>query len=389
MIIGLLGCLINNENMGCVALTFSLINMLEKIAKENRADYRYYIFEVEPDEIHRKRAIEILHLKENQIRCFDVTPLFRFRRFVHHLSVGVESLNAIKQCDYVIDLTAGDSFTDIYGQYIFDGETNVKLLVEKLGKKIILGPQTYGPFSTDKNIHKARKAIEGADLVISRDQKSADCIASFSDKKVYVTTDLAFTLPWDVEDNCPRDKIQIGINVSGLLLSDKTENTALLIDLKTNYDTYIRSVIDWLLTENQYNIYIIPHVGSDGTEYIKNIYGDQLSYCEAYFDPISAKNKISQMDIFVGARMHATVAAFSSGVATIPTAYSRKFAGLYSNLGYPYIIDFVENTTEENIERTIQYIREYRCLQRNVRNCKSKIEKLSSKTHELLLDTIK
>ena len=76
MIIGLLGCLINNENMGCVALTFSLINMLEKIAKENKANYKYYIFEVAPDEMHRKRAIEILHLQENQIRCFDVTPLF-------------------------------------------------------------------------------------------------------------------------------------------------------------------------------------------------------------------------------------------------------------------------------------------------------------------------
>lgn len=389
MIIGLLGCLINNENMGCVALTFSLINMLEKIAKENKANYKYYIFEVAPDEMHRKRAIEILHLQENQIRCFDVTPLFRFRRFVHHFSVGVKSLNAINQCDYVIDLTAGDSFADIYGQYTFDGETNVKLLVEKLGKKLILGPQTYGPFSTDKNIQKAREAIECANLVISRDQKSADCIASFSDKKVYVTTDLAFTLPWKVEDDNPSDKIQIGINVSGLLLSDKTENTALLIDLKTSYNTYIRGVIDWLLTENRYNIYIIPHVGNDGSDYIRNFYGDQLNYCEAYSDPISAKNKISQMDIFVGARMHATIAAFSSGVATIPTAYSRKFAGLYSNLGYPYIIDFVENTTEENIERTIQYMREYKCLQRDVRNCKSKIEKLSSKTYDLLFDTIK
>lgn len=389
MIIGLLGCLINNENMGCVALTFSLINMLERIAKENKADYRYYIFEVAPDEMHRKHAVEILHLRDNQIRCFNVTPLFRFRRFIHHLSIGVESLNAINQCDYVIDLTAGDSFTDIYGQYTFDGETNVKLLVKKLGKKMILGPQTYGPFSTDKNIQKARKAIESADLVISRDQKSADCIASFSDKIVYVTTDLAFTLPWEIEDHAPSDKIKIGINVSGLLLSDKTEKTALFVRLKTSYDTYIRSVIDWLLTENQYNIYIIPHVGNDGSDYIRNIYGDQLSYCEAFYDPISAKNQISQMDIFVGARMHATVAAFSSGVATIPTAYSRKFAGLYSNLGYPYLIDCVENTTEENIKRTIQYIREYKCLQRNVRNCQSKIEKLSSKTYELLFETIK
>ena len=200
---------------------------------------------------------------------------------------------------------------------------------------------------------------------------------------------MAFTLPGKVEDSNPSDKIQIGINVSGLLLSDKTENTELMIDLETSYDTYIRSVIDWLLTDKRYNIYIIPHVGNDGADYIRNIYGNQLNYCEAYSDPISAKSKISQMDVFIGARMHATVAAFSSGVATIPTAYSRKFAGLYSNLGYSYVIDLVEKTTEENIKRTIQYIREYRCLQLDVHNCKGKVEKLSSKTYDLLFDAIK
>ena len=95
------------------------------------------------------------------------------------------------------------------------------------------------------------------------------------------------------------------------------------------------------------------------------------------------------MDIFIGARMHATVAAFSSGVATIPTAYSRKFAGLYSNLGYPYTIDLVENNTEENIKRTIQYIREYKHLQYDVEKCKDKVEKLSRETYELLFEILK
>ena len=389
MIIGLLGCLINNENMGCVALTFSLINMLEQIAKEKKMDYKYYIFEVAPNEECRKHAIEMLQLQESQIKCFDVTPLYRVRRFVHHFSNGIMSLNALNQCDYVIDLTAGDSFTDIYGQYTFDGETNVKLLTKMLGKKLILGPQTYGPFSTDKNIQKAKKAIECANLVISRDQKSADYMASFSNKEVYVTTDLAFTLPWNIEDSGLKDKIQVGLNVSGLLLRDKAESTPLLIKLKTSYDTYIRGVIDWLLTENRYSIYIIPHVGNDGSDYVRKLYGDQLNYCEAYDDPISAKNKISQMDIFIGARMHATVAAFSSGVATIPTAYSRKFAGLYSNLGYPYTIDLVENNTEENIKRTIQYIREYKHLQYDVEKCKDKVEKLSRETYELLFEILK
>lgn len=388
MIIGLLGCLINNENMGCVALTFSLINMLEQISKEKKIDYIYYVFEVSPNEVCRKRAIELLHLQENQIKCFDVTPLYRARRFVHHFSNGIVSLNALKQCDYVIDLTAGDSFTDIYGQYTFDGETNVKLLVKKMGKKLILGPQTYGPFSTDKNIQKAKKAIESADLVISRDQMSADYIASFSDKNVYVTTDLAFDLPWNKRKCVSTDRVRVGINVSGLLLRNKTENTALLVRQESDYDNYIRGVIDRLLDENRYDIYVIPHVGKDGSDYIRSIYGNRMHYCEQFKNPIDAKNTISQMDVFIGARMHATIAAFSSGVATIPTAYSRKFAGLYSNLNYPYTIDLETNKAEKNISCTMQYLHNYKELMSRAQNCMNKADELLNIVYTLLANEI-
>lgn len=389
MIIGLMGCLINNENMGCVALTFSLINMLEKISEEKEEQFTYYIFEVDPDEICRKNAVEKLGLRENQIKCFDVRPLFRFRRFAHHILRGMFSIRALSQCDYVIDLTAGDSFTDIYGQYTFDSETNVKLLVKKMRKSLILGPQTYGPFSNKRNIKKAKKAIESADLVIARDQKSADGIEEFSSKNIYVTTDLAFKLPWNVEKSINSNKVKVGINISGLLLNNKTESTALLVERKTDYDTYICRVIDWLLDEKCYDIYVIPHVGKDGEDYIKKIYGEQIHYFKEFKDPISAKTVISQMDIFIGARMHATVAAFSSGVATIPTAYSRKFAGLYSNLGYPYTIDLVADTTESNVGRTIQYICDYKDLKKAVQKCMDKVEIFSTATYSLLLKNLK
>ena len=76
-------------------------------------------------------------------------------------------------------------------------------------------------------------------------------------------------------------------------------------------------------------------------------------------------------------------------MATIPTAYSRKFAGLYSNLGYPYTIDLVDNNIEENIKRTIQYIQEYKRLQYDVEKCKNKTEKLSRETYELLFEILK
>ena len=56
------------------------------------------------------------------------------------------------------------------------------------------------------------------------------------------------------------------------------------------------------------------------------------------------------MDFFVGARMHATIGAFSSGVPVVPMAYSRKFNGLFiDTLDYPYICDMRESGNTEII----------------------------------------
>ena len=43
--IGLEGAEINNENLGCVALTYSLLTMLEKISGETGIYFEYYVFE--------------------------------------------------------------------------------------------------------------------------------------------------------------------------------------------------------------------------------------------------------------------------------------------------------------------------------------------------------
>ena len=76
------------------------------------------------------------------------------------------------------------------------------------------------------------------------------------------------------------------------------------------------------------------------------------------FDSCSdAKSYISSMDVFIGARMHATIAAYSSYVPVIPFAYSRKFEGLYNSIGYNYILDGKKMTTDECIKKSIEWIK--------------------------------
>jgi polysaccharide pyruvyl transferase WcaK-like protein len=73
-----------------------------------------------------------------------------------------------------------------------------------------------------------------------------------------------------------------------------------------------------------------------------------------FSSPVEAKSYISNLDFFTGARMHATIAAFSSGVPVVPVAYSRKFSGLYGTLGYKNLVDGQSDTTQAAIDTILE-----------------------------------
>jgi colanic acid/amylovoran biosynthesis protein len=386
IIIGILGAPINNENMGCVALTYSIINLFEEIAREKNISFNYYDFEGIKDNQKILEMCKNLNLKDEQIRSYNIYPIESFLGFCHRPHKVLETLKAIKECDFFIDITQGDSFSDIYGSSVFNKATNAKLLIERMGKSIIFGPQTYGPFTKGKCENKAKKTIEQADLVIARDIKSKQYLAEFCKKEVYVTTDLAFALPYEKKDEVSHKKIKVGINISGLLTKNKLESTPTNFYLKADYDFYVENLIDRLLEEN-YELYFIPHVKADDLAYLGEKYPD-VHRIKMHKDPISVKSEISSMNIFIGARMHATIGAFSAGVATIPTAYSRKFNGLYDSLEYPYVVDLLNWDTETCLNKTMEYVKDYQVLKTAVDKGMKIVQERSDLTKKLIEDEI-
>lgn len=51
--------------------------------------------------------------------------------------------------------------------------------------------------------------------------------------------------------------------------------------------------------------------------------------------------------------MHSCIAAFSSGVAVVPLAYSRKFSGLFGALGYGHVADCCADSHDEIVARVM------------------------------------
>lgn len=358
MRIGLFGFDFVSSNKGCEALTYTFLSMIERLCR------------------HQK--LEVLNFTYNDSLGLipEQYPHIVFKRCKINLknpSFLLKALKKMKTCDAFFDATFGDGFSDIYGEK-WNVKTNlIKQIVIWSGTPLILLPQTYGPYS-NKNLEKwALHLIRKAKLVYSRDDFSAEYIKRVSGNKIKVASDMAFKLPFDKNVwNFEKNKTHVGINVSSLLWDSewaKENHFGLTVD----YRAFHTTLIEELIADSKYQVHMIPHViDLDNPETrendyricqkMKDKYGGKVILAPPFDTPIEAKSYISKMDVFIGSRMHATIGSISSGVATIPFSYSRKFEGLFGNLNYPYVISARKETTEEALMQVKKWFSEIEVL---------------------------
>lgn len=349
MRIGLMGFEAKSANKGCEALTYSFLRMIE-----------HYV----------GRDDEILIISTdksiNDVKAY--FPDLRFSHIYENLRDSKASVfRAMLKCDYIFDITMGDSFSDIYAGKACKNTILEKRIAEILCRKYVLLPQTYGPFKLKDNEKLAIRVINNAWKVFARDEMSVKYIEQhIPNKNISLVTDLAFSLPFDKSAylfDVEKKTRKIGINISGLLWKGGFYETN-QFGLSFDYKEYITAILKKYANDEHYSVYLIPHVidlslnaHDDDYKISKEISKNyNVHLAPVFLNPIEAKSFISNMDVFIGARMHSTIAAFSSGVATIPFSYSRKFEGLYDQLGYQYLIGGTSMTIEDAINKTELYI---------------------------------
>lgn len=295
-----------------------------------------------------------------EITCFETGINIPFDPENAHVKLQEYNLKRIAKnargfsdFDLIFDISAGDSFSDIYGIKLFVIQMFIKSSIALSGTTYIVAPQTIGPFTRKWASEIANCFIEKAQLVFTRDELSYESLNKKNQKKTMVVSDLAFLM------NTPtlrkNDSTTIGLNVSGLLYN----RTGILNE--DSYKYLVHGLLQYLLKSN-YNIFLIPHVVGEDLRLLDN----DLPVCEELSkqysikcikcpNPKKVKEAISQCDLFIGSRMHATIAALSNGVPTLPLAYSRKFKGLYEAIGYQYTID-LNVATVDSVVAQIEYM---------------------------------
>ncbi|MBW2940878.1 polysaccharide pyruvyl transferase family protein [Zhongshania aquimaris] len=352
MKIGLMWHSFGNGNLGVVALSISNMSIISEAAESLGVTPEFIVFgpklqsggKLELDDISNVKYVEL---------SMPVLFSSKVLRVVRELNC----------CDVLFDIGSGDSFSDIYGVKRFSKMIFSKFLIRNSTIKLIMSPQTIGPFKNRFFKWLAALSISRCRLVYARDKPSFDYARiSMSCKNVQLSTDVALTMPYTVKNNlASTGSIRVGVNVSGLLMSGgySGENQ---FELSVDYRVLMTDFISYLVSHKSVEVYLVSHVFGSGSmvaedDYaaaceLHNLYPSTI-LCGKYSDPREIKGLISEMDFFVAARMHASIAAFSSGVPVIPLAYSRKFKGLYGSLGYDRVVDMKSVNNDEALRALI------------------------------------
>ncbi len=273
--------------------------------------------------------------------------------------LGNPGIRAIAEADAALDVSGGDSFSDIYGLKRFRSITLPKRIVLEQGTPLILLPQTYGPFAQAQTRDVASSIVRKASMAWARDAFSFDILQDllgdeFDHDKHRLGVDMAFAL----ERNRPaEEKLEglidwldeagehpvAGVNVSGLIYND--DGAAEQYGIKVDYRQVIMRLVMRLI-EDGARVLLVSHVLAPEGEIESDLGAcrdvlnslpesvrDRVRVTPAGIDACQAKWIISRLSWFSGTRMHSTIAGLSTGVPTSAIAYSDKTEPVFATCG--------------------------------------------------------
>ncbi|MBI1911395.1 MAG: polysaccharide pyruvyl transferase family protein [Deltaproteobacteria bacterium] len=375
--ISLLGASFNTRNMGVGALTAGAIKcikhqypdadifLLDYAKKSETYNFRFYNKNI-LIQLVNLRFSKKLYLKNNIAFLITISLLLKLipsKELRKKIISGNDWLRHINESDIIASIAGGDSFSDIYGIERFFYVSLPQILALLMGKKLVLLPQTLGPFNGKLARLTARYIMNKAEIVYSRDFTGMIEMRDFlgirnSTGKLRFCYDVGFVVdpikPEKLEiagfEERDRTACAIGLNVSGLLyMGGYTQDN--MFGLRVDYKELINEVIEFLIKKKNANIVLIPHVfgtsehAESDSAICENIYNrfkeeykGKIFLVKGYYDQSEIKHIIGMCDFFIGSRMHACIAALSQNIPSVAIAYSKKFQGVMESIDLSDIV---------------------------------------------------
>lgn len=318
-----------SKNHGCEAIVRSTLGMLQ-----HEGTFHFTLISKNPKEDAEYGVDQLCEVIQEQEQYSRFTPSFA-KAYIHlKLTKDYIPLDKLYYKNAFDHIGKGDIALSIGGDnYCYADVKRYTMMHDMLlqrGAKTILWGCSVEP-SLLEDVAIAQD-IAHYSLITARESISYEALRSVNPHTILVP-DPAFTL----ECRVPAlpdgfvDGNMVGINLSPMVIEKESSSGMAM----ANY----QKLIDYILAETTMGVALIPHVVWDFTDdriplqelYQKYQHTGRVAMVQDH-TCTELKGIISRCRFFVGARTHATIAAYSTGVPTLVVGYSVKARGIARDL---------------------------------------------------------
>jgi polysaccharide pyruvyl transferase WcaK-like protein len=309
------------------------------------------------------------------------------------------------EADIILEVS-GERLTDQFSLYSY-AQYLLRIIVGLiLRKPVVVYGQSIGPFEKRFSRFLSRIILNRVKLITLRDDASLCHLKNINVKNpcIYLTADPAFLLEPAPYEEVRKILLEDGIDLESYkpnligICASKSVITLNPSQFKGEEERYYKiyvkmmsNLIDYLISKFNVNVILIPHgkisyppgidddvaTNRDIFERIK--WKDKVIRIERDFSSSEIKAIISQCSLFIGSRMHANIAAISTGVPTVAISYRFKFKEIMKSVGQEeYVWEFNENS---NFSKLISIINKAYSNKEIIRNeLTSRFEEIKKKS---------
>lgn len=358
-----------SANHGCEAI----VRSTKKLLKEQMV-----LWSSSPEEDRCYGIDKIVSLRHDVQTPAKKKSLVYYLCALEHKMLGSDySFTKIQHKTLLKEIRPGDICISIGGDnYCYSGVENLgyfNRMLKSRGAKTVLWGCSVDPHILTKTVVNDLRQY---DLITVRESLSYKGLlkAGLGDKMVSCA-DPAFQLdmtPTPLPEGFKKETT-IGINLSPLI-------TAYGDRVLDNY----RELVGYILRETTDSILLIPHVVKNGTDDRQALWQIAEQFpCNRVqmvgdMDCMRLKSLISQCKLFVGARTHATIAAYSTCVPTLVAGYSIKSRGIALDLfgtEEHYVVPVQEMKSASDLVEAYRWIEDHSQM-----ICKTLTEKMPTYT---------
>lgn len=316
---------VGSLNHGCEAIVRGTVNIISNA--DDNAEFVLSSFAPETDS----------GITDVEKRIFAVRQLSFFEKLVSAFNVKLRHSEEYALRKMYSDIAAQAQDCDIClsvggDTYCYGDNHGIQVLTRELkssGKKVVLWGASIG--AEDLDDYKLQ-SLKDFDAIFTRESLTYELLKNKNvNENIFLTPDPAFCMERDNVEPIEgfTKENTLGLNVSPLVEGYNPQITKVTSDF-----------ISYILENTTLKILLVPHVvekGNNDYEYMIQFYeqfkeSGRVKILPPDLNAKQYKGYIANTRFFIGARTHATIAAYSSGVPTAVLGYSVKSRGLAKDL---------------------------------------------------------